>query len=141
MESQEQYEHLRRNIYEEIPNQDAAVKRVQAYKNAAKIAKSYNRYDLAYHCFRSIAETFSKKRLEFLARQYWVLAGDAIYQEGGWLDYQRAADCYALAGEKGLLKNIFQELHYSREDITPSSWMGMAKCLADINCRETKHGN
>lgn len=64
---------------------------------------------------------------------YMVLAGNAVYEEGGWLNYQRAADCYAAVGESELIEKMLKELNYNEEDITPGTWMGMARALAEIN--------
>jgi len=108
---------------EEIKSLDALGKK---YIENKDYFKAYEAYSKAAIKARDLG--LSRMHLDYL-----VLAGNAVYKEGGWLNYQKAADCYATVGEKGLLEKMFKELHYSEEDITPGSWMGMARDLVNIN--------
>ena len=97
-------------------------------------------YSLAHNHFYSASKIAEKNGLVRIAKECLVNGGNSKYEEGGWINYQKAADCYASVGEKGLLEKMFSELKYNEEDITPGSWMGMARSLANKNARRYEFG-
>jgi len=98
-------------------------------------------YSSAHRHFYSAYRMADKNGLARIAGECLVRAGDAACEDGGWLNYQKAGYCYALAGDREKLEGLLKELKYSEEDITGGSWMGMARTLADMNKERYYHGN
>ncbi len=97
-------------------------------------------YSLAHDHFYYASKIAERNGLVKIEKECLVSAGNAKYEEGGWLNYQRAAHCYGSVGERGLLEKMCKELKFKEEDITPGSWMGMARFLANRNSGRYEFG-
>jgi hypothetical protein len=115
--------------------QSLRLKEIQELEKNGELYSQKRDYHLSYKAYARAASKAKELGLERIYADYMIKAGDAAWEEGGWIYIQTAADCYAYAGDRKRVDRLLERMHYKEEDITGGSWMGMARTLADINRR------
>jgi hypothetical protein len=120
-------------LEETSPSRFSPVPEIRSLESLGKKYFEEREYAKAHDAYSGAAIKARNSGFMRVYANYMILAGNAAYEQGGWLNYQRAADCYASVGERGLLEKMLKELKYREEDISGGSWMGMARDMAKIN--------